>query len=46
MGPTIYNEFPDVMENETIKKFKKKLVTFLIEKCYYSINDFFMDKYF
>lgn len=46
MGPTIYNKLPDLIKNDTIKNFRIKLMALLIEKCYYSINDFLMDNTF
>lgn len=44
MGPIIFNKIPDVIKNETIPLFKKKLTDLLINKCYYSIGEFLTDE--
>jgi hypothetical protein len=36
----IFNRLPDELKKLPITTFKKKLFSFLVEKCYYSLNDF------
>lgn len=43
MGPIIYNKIPDSIKKYPIAMFKKKLTALLVEKCYYSVNDFLND---
>lgn len=45
MGPAIYNKIPDEIKELNSYKFKKKLTSILLEKCYYSITDFLNDKF-
>lgn len=45
MGPKIYNNLPKTLKSMTnINHFKSQLKKFLIEKAYYSINEFLDDK--
>lgn len=45
MAPKIFNKLPaNIRDIECLNEFKSKLFSFLVEKAYYSINDFFRDK--
>lgn len=43
MGPVIYNKIPQAYKELTLGLFKKRLTSLLIDKCYYSIQDFLND---
>lgn len=46
MAPKIYNRLPrDIRSIENINNFKKTLSNFLIDKAYYSINEYLTDYY-
>lgn len=45
MGPVIFNKIPDVIKNQTITLFKKRLTMLLISKCYYSVSEFLSDEF-
>lgn len=44
MGPVIYNKIPPTIKDQSLSIFKKRLTSLLINKCYYSIQDFLTDK--
>ena len=45
MAPKLYNKLPKcIRSEENVSHFKKKLFLFLVEKTYYSIEDFLNDK--
>lgn len=45
MAPKVYNKLPKSIRSEdNVRKFKSKLYLFLIDKTYYSIEDFLNDK--
>lgn len=44
MSIRIYNHLPNTFTNLTINVFKKRLFNLLIDKLYYTINDFLSDK--
>lgn len=45
MGPRIYNKLPkEILETGNIDIFKSKLFKFLIDKVYYSVNEYLYDK--
>lgn len=44
MAPRIYNKLPDDIKNLNVTQFKKKLKLLLIEKCYYTTDEFLNDK--
>lgn len=46
MGPDIFNKIPPEIRDAPFQKFKKKLILLLLEKCYYSIDDFLADPTF
>ena len=39
----LYNKLPDDLKNLAFTRFKKSLRVFLIDKCYYSINQYLYD---
>lgn len=43
LGPKIFNNLPDNLKQNDIKlyQFKKKLKLFLVDKCFYSLSEFF-----
>lgn len=43
MGPRIYNKLPDYLKNLNNRDVKTKLFNQLIDKCYYSIEEFLND---
>lgn len=43
MAPKIYNKIPESIKGIEILCFKKKLKSFLVERCYYSITEFLND---
>jgi hypothetical protein len=45
MSSRIYNFLPDVLKQLHLEKFKKKLKEELINRAYYTIDDFFKDKF-
>lgn len=40
MAPLIYNKIPKEIRKNNINMFKKQFKTYLLEKCYYSVNEF------
>lgn len=44
MAPKIYNKIPNAIKDLNLIQFKRKLNDFLIEKCYYTIGEFLLDK--
>ena len=42
-APKIYNKVPDVIKIMPLMKFKKALSTLLIDKCYYTLDEFLTD---
>lgn len=43
MAPVIYNKLPESFKDLNFLKFKKTLKLFLLDKCYYTINEFLND---
>jgi exonuclease III len=43
MAPKMFNKLPDILKGEKLTLFKVKLSKLLKEKCYYNLNEFFMD---
>lgn len=46
IAPRIYNKVPNAIKQLPVLKFKKTLKNVLIQKCYYTIDDFLNDKSF
>lgn len=42
-APKIYNKIPNVIKNMPLTKFKKALYKLLIDKCYYTLDEFLND---
>lgn len=43
IGPKIFNRLPDEIKcSKTVHLFKKRLKLFLLDKCYYSVSEFFV----
>lgn len=45
MAPLIYNKIPDTIKILNLAQFKKKMATFLIGKCYYTIDSYLNDNF-
>lgn len=43
MAPIIYNKIPNQIKNLPLQKFKKCFTELLVDKCYYSVQDFLDD---
>lgn len=43
MAPKIYNKIPDSIKQLPLHNFKKIMYSLLIEKCYYTVEDFLND---
>ncbi|KAJ8715498.1 hypothetical protein PYW07_009980 [Mythimna separata] len=43
MAPLVYNKIPDRIKNLPLQKFKKCLTELLVNKCYYSVQEFLND---
>jgi hypothetical protein len=41
----IYNKLPDDIKKLSLVKFKSKLRSYLVPKCYYNMNDFFNENW-
>jgi hypothetical protein len=39
----MFNKLPDILKGEKLALFKVKLCKLLKEKCYYNLNELFMD---
>lgn len=44
MAIKIFNKIPNNIKELPITKFKTKLTTWLLDKCFYDINEFFLNK--
>lgn len=44
MAVKVYNHLPDSIKELQVNLFKIKIHKWLVDKCFYSMNDFFNDK--
>lgn len=44
IAPKIYNHLPDTLKELSFNNFKRTLFGILVEKCYYSLDEYFGDK--
>lgn len=45
LAPQVYNKIPDTIKKMPLSKFKTTLQKLLIEKCYYTLDEFLKDKF-
>lgn len=45
MAPEIYNKLPKTLKDLNLALFKKKLRNFLVDKAFYSVSDYLLEKH-